>query len=226
MYNVLKIVHGVPHPPEKWQRFILHAQMIDTYASGGAVQGAVRELRKDVVVAETAPGGMGAYRTTLTQSLLFKFLITCSLSLMTLSLHVSSLAAPDGNAMLEQWEWIGAAEKSAVARGATTPPKGVQFHAEAQEGALVGQPLKHRAADLQVPPTVMRLFTSVDASCISARVESMLVIMRLHCRFPWETAVALIVARVCGCRAACTWFNVVASTSYTAVVGCVLAGLW
>jgi hypothetical protein len=131
------------------------------------VQGAVRELRRDVLVAETAPGGMGAYRTTLTQSLLFKFLVACSLSLMTLSHHASGAAAADGKAFLEQWDWIGAAEKSAVAQVASTPPKGVQFHADAREGALVGalvgQPVKHRAADLQVPSTVMWLFTSMDA---------------------------------------------------------------
>jgi hypothetical protein len=80
---------------------------------------------------------MGAYRTALTKGFLFKFLVSCSLKL---SMETCK----------DQFDWLGDAERSAVCPQQHVPAHSVQFHADAVPDAIVGQPLKHRAADLQV----------------------------------------------------------------------------
>lgn len=91
---------------------------------------------------EGAPGGMAAYRNSLVASFLFKACVATALQLRA-ALPQSSQRATLG--------WA-AEEESAVRDFERPPPRGVQFHAEAEPDAVVGQPVKHRAADLQVRP--------------------------------------------------------------------------
>jgi hypothetical protein len=79
---------------------------------------------------------MGSYRTALTKGFLFKFLVASFLGL--------SSEGPR-----HQFDWLGDAEQSAVKQEGCLPLNSVQFYADAMPDAIVGQPLKHRAADLQ-----------------------------------------------------------------------------
>lgn len=82
---------------------------------------------------EGAPGGMAAFRNSLVSTFLFKACVATALQVP----HSSTL------------DWA-AEEESAVRQFDRPPARGVQFHAEAEPDAIVGQPVKHRAADLQV----------------------------------------------------------------------------
>jgi CO dehydrogenase flavoprotein C-terminal domain len=105
------------------------------------LQAALSVLREDVAVAEDAPGGMGAYRSALTRSLLFKFLVTCGIEL--LAQGERDTAAP------AHLSWVDGEARSAMSECERAPMRGVQFHADATPSKIVGQPVKHRAADLQ-----------------------------------------------------------------------------
>jgi xanthine dehydrogenase/oxidase len=115
-------------------------------------QAALAAVGEDVCVPEGAPGGMGAFRTALATSFLYKFLINASLRLAE---GASPGAASDGESgggkgeVAEQFAWVGPAERSAVAAAPHVSPKGVQFRAEAAPQAIVGQSTRHRAAHLQ-----------------------------------------------------------------------------
>ena len=98
-------------------------------------------MSTDISVPESAPGGMGAYRSALVKAFLFKFLVQCS----------AQLAQQNGAASAER---LGKVERSAIAEVPHRPARGVQFHAKAQPDAVVGQAVKHRAADLQVRAAV------------------------------------------------------------------------
>lgn len=101
------------------------------------MQSALEAVSQDITVPETAPGGMGAYRSALAKAFLFKFLVKSAAQLA----QESEGPAP---------EWLGDAERSAIEEAPHQAARGVQFHAEAQPDAIVGQSVKHRAADLQV----------------------------------------------------------------------------
>ena len=136
-------------------------------------------MQKDVTVAETAPGGMGAYRTALAASFLYKTLIATCLSLAGADaspgkLNGASNGASNGannghaeSAPPQQFAWIGDAERSAVVEAHPAELKGVQFFAEAKPNAIVGRPERHRAAHLQVLLLTLRLPLSLicTASC-------------------------------------------------------------
>ena len=104
------------------------------------VQGALVKLHDDVAVSESAPGGMGAYRTALAASFLFKFLVHVALEVRALG----------GEGDDDTHAWVGAEESSCVDEYVRPVPQGVQFHAEGKPNAIVGQSTQHRAADLQV----------------------------------------------------------------------------
>ena len=115
------------------------------------LQTALATIKKDVSVPEGAPGGMGAYRTALAASFLFKFLVKTSLLLAKGSEKATENGANgnNGHALPEQFAWIGDDERSAVSEAEQVVPKGVQFHAEAKPNKIVGQSERHRAAHLQ-----------------------------------------------------------------------------
>lgn len=91
-------------------------------------------------VPDGAPGGMSAYRNSLARSFLFKALVAAALHLRVTS---------DSDAAKSTLDW--ALEEESAAQELHRPPaEGVQFHAAAEPEAIVGQPVQHRAADLQV----------------------------------------------------------------------------
>eukprot|EP00892_Ulva_mutabilis_P007836 jgi/Ulvmu1/5424/UM022_0219.1 len=101
---------------------------------------AARAAANEVAVPEGAPGGMAAFRNSLVMSFVYKACVAAALQLRS--------AAPQ-SPHCAGLEWV-TEEESAVREVQRPPARGVQFHAEAEADAVVGQPVKHRAADLQV----------------------------------------------------------------------------
>lgn len=95
---------------------------------------------KEVGVPEGAPGGMHAFRNSLVASFLFKAYVAAALQLCAKLPHGLQRSA---------MEWA-TDDASAVHEFERPPARGVQFYAEADPSEIVGQPVKHRAADLQV----------------------------------------------------------------------------
>lgn len=120
---------------------------------------------------EGAPGGMASYRNSLVMSFLFKACVATALHLRT-----GNPQAQDHAALAWAVE-----EESAVHEFERPPARGVQFHAEAEPDAIVGQPVKHRAADLQV------LFLSVPHALAACANRAHCVRACLSCR-PVEDA--------------------------------------
>jgi len=122
-------------------------------------------------VPEGAPGGMASYRNSLVMSFLFKACVATALHLRT------------GNPQAQHHAALAWAveEESAVHEFERPPARGVQFHAEAEPDAIVGQPVKHRAADLQV------LFLSVPHALAACANRAHCVRACLSCR-PVEDA--------------------------------------
>ena len=87
---------------------------------------------------------MGAFRTALAASFLYKFFLSACTSLAD-----ASSGAADSKAEGGQFGWLGTEERSALAAVAEGVPRGVQFHADAKPNEIVGQAERHRAAHLQ-----------------------------------------------------------------------------
>lgn len=102
---------------------------------------ALAALGQDIVISDSAPGGKVEYRRALTASFLFKFFIGTSLALENDTAAANAAKfSPD----------FPAQYRSAGQVFDRHPAKGVQFYAEASPADVVGQPVRHMAADLQV----------------------------------------------------------------------------
>lgn len=107
---------------------------------------------------------MAAFRNSLVMSFVFKACVATALQL-----RGASPQSPNSTALA----WANE-EASAVQDLQRPPARGVQFHAEAEPDAIVGQPVKHRAADLQVsipPPTSMLFCAWMRKSGVVERVQ-------------------------------------------------------
>uniref|UniRef100_A0A7R9YWD4 xanthine dehydrogenase n=1 Tax=Chlamydomonas euryale TaxID=1486919 RepID=A0A7R9YWD4_9CHLO len=122
---------------------------------------ALEALKTDVVIADNAPGGRPEYRRALTASFLFKFFASTSLMLEAEtapgSEAVEDAAAAAGgglggsDAVPAFAADLPAAERDAGVGYERPPARGVQFFAKPTDpDAIVGQPERHLAADLQV----------------------------------------------------------------------------
>eukprot|EP00897_Mesotaenium_endlicherianum_P009776 jgi/Mesen1/8827/ME000053S08233 len=97
--------------------------------------GALAVLREEIVIADTAPGGMPEFRRSLVASFLFKFFLHCSYQLEEQANVAHSL--PD--------TW-----RSAVAPHERPPARGLQYFESSPEGQVAGVSLAHMSADMQV----------------------------------------------------------------------------
>lgn len=87
-------------------------------------------VKSDIVIPHGAPGGMSEYRCSLAASFLFKFFLCVSKEL--------DIALP-------------ATYMSSVEEFERPACRGVQYFAEASpEDEIVGKPIRHMAADMQV----------------------------------------------------------------------------
>lgn len=84
-----------------------------------------------------AAGGMVEYRRSLAASFLFRFFVDVALKL---EKDVSGYKAGD---------WLPAGHDSAAVHFERPASSGVQYYGKAGEQDVVGQPVRHMAADLQ-----------------------------------------------------------------------------
>jgi xanthine dehydrogenase/oxidase len=84
------------------------------------------------------PGGMVEFRRSLAASFLFRFFVDTALQLQ-----------PQAPAAVA---WLTPEHASAAERFQRPASTGMQYYGKAGEADVVGQPERHRAADLQVPP--------------------------------------------------------------------------
>eukprot|EP00850_Spirogloea_muscicola_P006424 SM000030S11433 [mRNA] locus=s30:612063:618646:- [translate_table: standard] len=97
---------------------------------------ALESLRNDVVVADTAPGGMPEFRRSLAASFLFKAFVAASYDL-------EADAGWSSHGLPSSW-------RSAVAPLHRPPARGLQYYQIDEGGGPAGMPLVHMSADLQV----------------------------------------------------------------------------
>lgn len=97
---------------------------------------ALLAVSKDVNIAPDAPGGMVEFRRSLAASFLFRFFV-----------HVGSQLEAD----LPGWQNLFPPTfKSAAVPFERPPVQGLQYYSKVPGEAIVGQPTRHMAADLQV----------------------------------------------------------------------------
>ena len=90
--------------------------------------------------AATLAGGMVEFRRSLAASFLFRFFVDVALQLQ---------AEAPGSAAVD---WVTPAHASAAQRFHRPASMGMQYYGKAGETDVVGQPERHRAADLQARP--------------------------------------------------------------------------
>lgn len=115
------------------------------------LQNALVMLRKDIVIAENAPGGMAEFRSSLVASFFFKFFLSSTYRLEDEGKLVHSFPAN---------------YKSAVAAYHRPPSHGSQDYQTSETGTAVGHPTMHLSANLQVSQGIRFLLLSLSASVV------------------------------------------------------------
>jgi xanthine dehydrogenase/oxidase len=126
--------------PKTLQATRAAAALVGRPLGGAGLAAALAALREDVALAPDAPGGMPEFRAALAASFLFKFVVHAALEL------EKDAAAAGGAPYAAPFP---PKERCAAAPYARGPSSGVQVHAAAAFGDVLGAPARHAAADLQ-----------------------------------------------------------------------------
>jgi xanthine dehydrogenase/oxidase len=127
--------------PKTLQATRAAAALVGRPLGGAGLTAALVALREDVSLAPDAPGGMPEFRAALAASFLFKFVVHAALEL--------EKDAAGGGGGAPYAAPFPPEERCAAAPYARGPSSGVQVHAAAAFGDVLGAPARHAAADLQ-----------------------------------------------------------------------------